>query len=127
MINTVAVIGGSGFLGRATVEKLARAGKRVIVLCRNAERAKYLKPMGDVGQITIIAGNAMNAQTLDDVIASADAVVNLVGILAEGGGQRLDDSALDPMADKWTNASSPCRVAAAPINPGSSPCNLSKR
>ena len=90
MINTVAVIGGSGFLGRATVEKLARAGKRVIVLCRNAERAKYLKPMGDVGQITIIAGNAMNAQTLDDVIASADAVVNLVGILAEGGGQRFD-------------------------------------
>ena len=90
MINTVAVIGGSGFLGRATVEQLARAGKRVIVLCRNAERAKYLKPMGDVGQITIIAGNAMDAQTLDHVIASADAVVNLVGILAEGGGQRFD-------------------------------------
>ena len=65
-------------LGRATVERLARNGKRVIVLCRDAERAKYLKPMGDVGQITIIAGNAMNAQTLDDVIASADAVVNLL-------------------------------------------------
>jgi uncharacterized protein YbjT (DUF2867 family) len=90
MINAVAVIGGSGFLGRATVEQLARAGKRVIVLCRNAERAKYLKPMGDVGQITIIAGNAMDARTLDQVIASADAVVNLVGILAEGGGQRFD-------------------------------------
>ena len=90
MINTVAVIGGSGFLGRATVEQLARAGKRVIVLCRNAERAKYLKPMGDVGQITIIAGNAMDARTMDQVIASADAVVNLVGILAEGGGQRFD-------------------------------------
>ena len=90
MINTVAVIGGSGFVGRATVEQLARAGKRVIVLCRNAERAKYLKPMGDVGQITIIAGNAMGARTLDQVIGSADAVINLVGILAEGGGQRFD-------------------------------------
>ena len=40
MINTVAVIGGSGFVGRATVERLARAGKQVIVLCRNSERAK---------------------------------------------------------------------------------------
>ena len=90
MINTVAVIGGSGFLGRATVERLARNGKRVIVLCRDAERAKYLKPMGDVGQITIIAGNAQDARALDHVIASADAVVNLVGILAEGGDQRFD-------------------------------------
>ena len=49
MINTVAVIGGSGFVGRAAVERLARAGKQVIVLCRNSERAKYLKPMGNVG------------------------------------------------------------------------------
>ena len=49
MSNTVAVIGGSGFVGRATVERLARAGKQVIVLCRNSERAKYLKPMGNIG------------------------------------------------------------------------------
>ena len=89
-MKTVAVIGGSGFLGRATVERLARAGKRVIVLCRNAERAKFLKPMGDVGQITLVAGNALDAATLDRVIAPADAVVNLVGILAEGRGQRFD-------------------------------------
>ena len=48
MQKTVTVIGGSGFIGRATVEMLARAKMRVIVLCRNTERAKYLKPMGDV-------------------------------------------------------------------------------
>ena len=91
MINTVAVIGGSGFVGRATVERLARAGKQVIVLCRNSERAKYLKPMGNVGQITLVAGNALDEAVLDSVIRPADAVVNLVGILAEGGGQRFDE------------------------------------
>ncbi|MBL6595578.1 MAG: complex I NDUFA9 subunit family protein [Candidatus Puniceispirillum sp.] len=89
MINTVAVIGGSGFVGRATVERLARAGKQIIVLCRNSERAKYLKPLGNVGQITLLAGNATDQTVLETVIKSADAVVNLVGILAEGGGQKF--------------------------------------
>jgi NADH dehydrogenase len=63
---------------------------RVIVLCRNSERAKYLKPMGNVGQITLVAGNALDDAVLESVIRPADAVVNLVGILAEGGGQRFD-------------------------------------
>ena len=90
MISRVTVIGGSGFVGRATVERLARAGKQVIVLCRNSERAKFLKPMGNVGQITIVAGNALDQAVLAKVIEPADAVVSLIGILAEGGGQRFD-------------------------------------
>lgn len=89
MQRTVAVIGGSGFLGRAIIEILAREGARVIVLCRNAERAKYLKPLGSVGQITIVAGNALKDETLEQVIAPADSVVNLVGILAEAGAQKF--------------------------------------
>ena len=89
MQKTVAVIGGSGFIGRAVTEMLAREGQRVVILCRNAERAKYLKPMGGVGQITPVAGNASDDTALEQVIASADAVVNLVGILAEGGGQKF--------------------------------------
>jgi uncharacterized protein YbjT (DUF2867 family) len=90
MINRVTVIGGSGFVGRALVERLARAGKQVIVLCRNSERAKFLKPMGNVGQITIMAGNALDEAVLAKAIAPSDAVVNLIGILAEVGGQRFD-------------------------------------
>ena len=90
MERTVAVIGGSGFVGRATIEMLTREGARVIVLCRNAERAKFLKTMGVVGQVTLVAGNALNDADLERVIAPADAVINLVGILAEGGTQRFD-------------------------------------
>ena len=87
MDRTVAVIGGSGFLGRAIIERLTREGTRVIVLCRNAERAKFLKTMGVVGQVTLVAGNALNDDDLERVMAPADSVVNLIGILAEGGSQ----------------------------------------
>ena len=89
MIRTVTVIGGSGFVGRATIEKLARAGKQIIVLCRNSDRAKFLKPMGRVGQITIVAGDALDDAALEAVLAPADAVVNMVGILAESGAQKF--------------------------------------
>ena len=89
MINTVAVIGGSGFVGRAVIEKLARAGTQIIVLCRNSDRAKFLKPMGRIGQITIVAGNALDDGALSRVMEPADAAVNLVGILAESGAQRF--------------------------------------
>ena len=89
MIHTVAVIGGSGFVGRATIEKLAQAGKQIIVLCRNSDRAKFLKPMGRIGQITIVAGDALDDAALEAVLAPADAVVNMVGILAESGVQKF--------------------------------------
>ena len=90
MDKTVAVIGGSGFIGRAIIERLAREGTRVIALCRNAEKAKFLKTMGVVGQVTVVAGNALNDEDIEQVIAPADAVINLIGILAEGGAQRFD-------------------------------------
>ena len=89
MIHTVAVIGGSGFVGRVTIEKLAQAGKQIIVLCRNSDRAKFLKPMGRIGQITIVAGDALDDAALESVLAPADAVVNMVGILAETGAQKF--------------------------------------
>jgi NADH dehydrogenase len=45
--------------------------------------------MGVVGQITLVSGDACDDETLERVIAPADAVVNLVGILAETGSQRF--------------------------------------
>ena len=59
------------------------------MLCRNAERAKFHKPMGVVGQLTLVAGNALSDDDLEQVMAPADAVINLIGILAEGGSQKF--------------------------------------
>ena len=87
---TVTVIGGTGFVGRAIIERLARAGAQIIILARNGERAKRLKPLGDVGQISVIAGNALDEETLRSAITPADYVINLVGILAPSGGQTFE-------------------------------------
>lgn len=86
---TVAVIGGTGFIGRNIVEQLARQGARVKILTRNVDRAKFLKPMGDVGQITAVGGTALDNDTLRRVLEGTDAVVNTIGILAENGAQRF--------------------------------------
>ena len=87
---TVTIIGGTGFVGRAIVEKLAHEGAAIKVLARNAERAKFLKPMGGVGQISIMTGNALEVADLGAIIAGSDAVINTIGILAENGPQRFD-------------------------------------
>ncbi len=84
---TVTLIGGTGFVGRALAEKLLSAGARVIVLARNAERAKRLKTGGAIGQLTAVPGNALSDDDLLSVIAPADIVINLVGILAPSGRQ----------------------------------------
>ena len=45
------VFGGSGFIGRYVVKRLARQGHVVRVAVRDPEAALFLKPMGAVGQI----------------------------------------------------------------------------
>ena len=87
---TIAVIGGTGFVGRAIVEKLAATGARILILARNTERAKSLKVFGAVGQISAVAGNALNDDDLAAIIEPADMVVNLIGILAPSGRQKFE-------------------------------------
>ncbi len=86
----IAVIGGTGFIGRSIVERLAQTGAQIIILARNGEKAKRLKPFGAVGQISVVAGNACDEETLSSVIQAADVVINLIGILAPSGAQTFD-------------------------------------
>lgn len=89
-IRLVTVFGASGFLGRHIVQRLAENGIQVRAAVRNPDAALFLKPMGDVGQITPVQTNIRNADTVRRAIDGADAVINLVGILYEGGRQRFD-------------------------------------
>src|SRR5215475_1645645 len=83
----VTVFGGSGFIGRYLVQRLAKRGWTVRVAVRHPERALFLKPMGAVGQITPVAASVRHAGSIAAAVAGADAVVNLVGILGERGAQ----------------------------------------
>src|SRR5271157_4408625 len=85
-----AVLGGSGFIGRYIVKRLAAGGDVVAVGCRNAEAAKFLKPMGDVGQVVPLNVAIGNESLLPAFLAGNDALVNCVGILRESGSQTFD-------------------------------------
>ncbi|SOD92566.1 complex I NDUFA9 subunit family protein [Caenispirillum bisanense] len=81
----VTVFGGSGFIGRHLVKRLVARGDRVRVAVRDTEKAAFLKPMGDLGQISFVPASVLDDASVARAVAGADAVVNLVGILAESG------------------------------------------
>jgi len=86
----VTVFGGSGFIGRYIVERLAREGARVRVAVRRPNEALFLKPLGELGQIQLMAANLKNEASVRRAIRGADAVINLVGILYNSGGQTFE-------------------------------------
>ena len=79
------VFGGSGFLGRHLVQRLAGDGFVVRVAVRDTDAALFLKTAGDPGQIVPVAANVGNAASVAAAVEDANAVVNLVGILSEWG------------------------------------------
>jgi len=85
-----AVLGGSGFIGRYVVKRLAARGDVIAVGCRNAEQAKFLKPLGDVGQIVPLNIAIGNEELLAAFLAGNDTLVNCVGTLQEKGSQTFD-------------------------------------
>jgi NADH dehydrogenase len=81
----VTVFGGSGFIGRHLVRRLAAEGWVVRAAVRDPIAAEFLKPMGDVGQIVPVRADIRNPAQVAAVVAGAEVVVNLVGILYEHG------------------------------------------
>ncbi len=88
-MDVVTVFGASGFIGRYVVREIARSGARVRAAVRRPERAGFLKPMGDVGQIVPIAANIRDDESVAAAVKSADTVINLVGILQNNRAQNF--------------------------------------
>jgi len=81
----VTVFGGSGFIGRHLVRRLAKEGAIVRVAVRDTEQAQFLKTMGDVGQIVPVYADVTDPVSVAAALSGADQAVNLVGILSEKG------------------------------------------
>lgn len=78
----IVLFGGTGFVGRHLVSRLAADGHDIIVLSRNRERHRDLAVVPGV--------SVRNADIYDDAalrqhLTGADTVINLVGILNAGG------------------------------------------
>ena len=81
----VTIFGGSGFIGRYLVRHLAAKGWRVRVAVRDVQMAAFLRPAGNVGQISLMPVSITDPASVAAAVHGADAVVNLVGILCERG------------------------------------------
>ena len=87
----VTVFGGSGFLGRHLIQQLAQQGALIRVAVRRPEFAGFLRPMGGVGQVTLVQANVRNDASVAQAIEGANEVVNLTGILYERSRQRFGE------------------------------------
>ena len=79
---TLVVLGGTGFVGRHLVTRLARDGHRVLLLSRNlaAHPLRLIPPGVELREVDVYDPDALRA-----AFTGADAVINLVGILNERG------------------------------------------
>jgi len=80
--STALVLGGTGFVGRYLVARLVADGWRVVVPTLRRERAKHLIMLPTVD---VIEADIAEPATLRQLAGGAAALVNLVGILNEGG------------------------------------------
>jgi NADH dehydrogenase len=84
-LESVLVIGGSGFIGRHLAATLVRGGIRVRVPTRRAERAKHLTPLPTVD---VIEADVFVPGTLERLASGCQAVINLAGVLHGRRGRR---------------------------------------
>ncbi|EFH09866.1 complex I NDUFA9 subunit family protein [Teichococcus cervicalis] len=89
----VAVLfGGTGFIGRHLVPRLARLDYQLRIVTRNPEAVRPLATQGQLGQVEPVSLRLSDEAAMARLFQGADLVVNLVGILAEkrkGDFQRL--------------------------------------
>ena len=86
----VTVFGGSGFIGRYVVARLAEQGWTIRVAVRRPVRARFLKPLGDVAQVVPLPCDIRDPEHVRCALRGSAAAVNLVGILQPQGRQTFD-------------------------------------
>ena len=79
----ITIFGGTGFLGRYIVNRLAKLGYIINVVTRFPNEAIFLKTSGNVGQINFAKGSFSDLSKLSYLINTSEIVINCVGILNE--------------------------------------------
>ncbi|HET8701959.1 MAG TPA: complex I NDUFA9 subunit family protein [Nitrococcus sp.] len=90
-VETICVLGGTGFVGRHIAGHLANTRVGMRILTRNRERNRQLLP---IPNLQLIETDVYNEAALAEQFTGCQAVVNLVGVLNEGGGtgHRFEDA-----------------------------------
>lgn len=90
----LAVTGATGFVGRHVAAVLVQRGHAVRALARSPRRAAVLQSLA----VTPVLGDLADPTALAGLTAGADAVVHLVGIIADAGSATLEGVHVDGTA-----------------------------
>ncbi len=86
MMTTVTVFGGSGFLGRRLVHRLAATGMTVRVAVRHPDPARVELRSTGLDRVTVVHADIRDRASVAAALAGADAVVNAVSAYIEKAG-----------------------------------------
>ena len=84
-MTTVSVFGGTGFLGRRLVRRLAAEGATVRVAVRRSDRAQSALRAAGLEQVVVCGADVRDQASVAAAVAGADAVVNAVSAYVEKG------------------------------------------
>ena len=85
-MTTVSVFGGTGFLGRQIVRRLAAEGATLRIAVRSPDRARSVLRAAEMERVTVVRTDVRDQASVAAAVAGADAVVNVVSAYVEKPG-----------------------------------------
>jgi NADH dehydrogenase len=85
-MTTVCVFGGTGFLGRRLVRRLAAEGATLRIAVRSPDRARSVLQAADLDRVTVLRADVRDPASVAAAVAGVDAVVNAVSAYVEKPG-----------------------------------------
>jgi NADH dehydrogenase len=82
-MTTVSVFGGSGFLGRRLVRRLAAEGATLRIAVRSPDRARSVLGAVDLDRVTVFRADVRDQTSVAAAVTGVDAVVNVVSAYVE--------------------------------------------
>lgn len=101
-VDSVCILGGTGFVGRHIANRLANTPVAIKVLTEHRERNRHLLP---IPNLQLVEANVHNEEDLRREFAGCDAVINLVGV--------LNDSSADGRGFEAAHVELPRKVISA--------------
>jgi len=89
MLKKICVLGGTGFVGRHLLNRLAHPKLRIIVPSRRPERHRSVMVLPNV---QTVKADIHDQETLNQLVEGCDAVINLVGILNESCDSKFEQN-----------------------------------
>ncbi len=127
----ITIFGGTGFVGRYIVARLAKQGATIKIVTRSPSSGYFLRQFGVVGQIVPVSCD-YSEHAINQAVSGSDIVINCLGILFEKGKSKfktvhIDDASMIAKACAVYNVKSLVHISALGIDESKSKYAETKR